>query len=58
MKNILEWLKSFVNVSIIRWKFQNLQIQTYVIIIAIVRRQHVISRLSHDVINFHTFLVC
>ena len=58
MEHILQCLKIFVNVFIIRWLFQNLQIHTYVIIIAIVRRTHVGSRLSHDIINFRTFLVC
>ena len=44
MENKLQWLKIFVKVSIIRWYFQNLQIHTDVIIIAVLRRKHVVSK--------------
>ena len=44
MENKLQWLKIFIKVSIIRWYFQILQIHTYVIIIAILKRKHVVSR--------------
>ena len=58
MENIVQWLKMSVIVSFTGWYFQNLQIHTYIIIIAIVRQKNVVSKLSSDVINFCTFLVC
>ena len=57
MENIVQWLKMSDKVSFTLWYFQNLQIYTYIIIIAIVMRKNVVSRLSSDVINFRTFLV-
>ena len=58
MENIVKWLKMSVKFSFTWWYFQNSQIHTYVIIIAIVKWKNVVSRLSSDVINFRTFLVC
>ena len=58
MENIVQWLKMSVKYSFTWWYFQNSQTHTYVIIIAIVKRKNVVSRLSSDVINFRTFLVC
>ena len=58
MENIVQSLKMSVKFSFTWWYIQNSQIHTYVIIIAIVKRKNVVSRLSSDVINFRTFLVC